>query len=171
MGSWAVLRVLVVHNRASGKSVPARHMMQPPHLQQNPSDAAGPRPGSPFILSFFLRIFLSFSLRSFEGLAHLISFAWTPLPLTSHVLLLGPPSLLQGAVLRYFAHLPWSPQRHHLWPPAFRLQARELLLCAHRRPAQQGAGAAAAAGLWALPREVVVHILEALGGSRTDWMR
>lgn len=86
-----------------------------------------------------------------------------------------PAALLQGAVLRYFASLPWTPERHRLWPPAFRDKARALLLAAHRRPCAGARGgssgaAAAGAGLWALPTPVVLQIVAAIAGRRTDWM-
>lgn len=79
------------------------------------------------------------------------------------------PLPVQGAVLRYFAALRWEPGRHQLWPPAFRAQARALLLASHRRPAPHHAGGGGT-GLWALPVPVVMHIIEALAGRRTDWL-
>ena len=81
-----------------------------------------------------------------------------PMPFCYH------PFPMQGAVLRYFAALRWSPGRHQLWPPAFREHARTLLLCAHRHEG------GAATGLWALPTPVLLHVLEALAGWRTDWL-
>lgn len=55
---------------------------------------------------------------------------------------------------------PWSPERHHKHPPAFRQAARALLLAAHRGATSAGAASSSGAALLAcLPPDLLAAIV------------
>jgi hypothetical protein len=78
----------------------------------------------------------------------------------------------QGLLFRFLARLPWSQERHRLWPPACREAVQALLLSAARLARDAAGGAEAGlqrTDLGALPVAVLHAVAGHLAGSRASW--